>query len=39
MYVEMKVMRDRADLLMKTDTKETRIHKFLSPLFTKEKKL
>jgi hypothetical protein len=34
--VEMEAMRDRADLLMKTDSKETRIHKPLPPFFTKE---
>jgi hypothetical protein len=32
----MEAMRDRADLSMKTDSKEMRIHRPLSPFFTKE---
>jgi hypothetical protein len=32
----MEAIRDRADLSMKTDTKETWIHKLASPLSTKE---
>jgi hypothetical protein len=36
LYEEMEVMRDRVDLLMRTDSKETKIHKPLSPFFTKE---
>jgi hypothetical protein len=33
-----KEIKDRADLSMKTDTKETRIHKPASPLFTEDTK-
>jgi hypothetical protein len=34
LYVEMEAMRDRVDLLVRTDSKETMIHKPLSNLFT-----
>jgi hypothetical protein len=36
MCVEMEAMRDRVDMSMRTDSKETRIHKPPSPFFTKE---
>jgi hypothetical protein len=39
MYVEMEAMRDWADLSMKTDSKEMRIHKPPSPFFTKETRI
>jgi hypothetical protein len=38
-YIEMEAMRDRADLSVKTDSKETRIHKPPSPFFTKETRI
>jgi hypothetical protein len=36
LYAEMEAMRDRDDFSMKTDSKETRIHKPPFPFFTKE---
>jgi hypothetical protein len=39
MYVEMEAMRDRVDLSMRTDSKETRIHKPPAHFFTKETRI
>jgi hypothetical protein len=39
LYVEMEAMRDQVDLSMWTDSKETRIHKPLSPFFANETRI
>jgi hypothetical protein len=39
LHVEMEAMRDRVDLSMRTDSKETRIHKPPSPFFTNETRI
>jgi hypothetical protein len=39
LYVEVEAMRDQVDLSMRTDSKETRIHKPPSPFFTKETRI